>query len=105
MWEDVNLLQTILSGGPSLILAFGIVVVWKTWRVEVKDRIAEREAAITSALALHEKRVQDQEKRVQDALSWSGKYNDLAHEVKSSLAVMDRFMETVERITVARGKP
>lgn len=98
MWEDVNLLQTILSGGPSLILAFGIVVVWKTWRAEVKERIAEREAAITSALALHEK-------RVQDALSWSGKYNDLAHEVKSSLAVMDRFMETVERVTVARGKP
>lgn len=104
MWEDVNLLQTVLNGGPALILAVGIVVVWRTWRNDCKERQTEQETNDRNFRELQEKRIADQEKRVQDALSWSSKYNDLATEVKQSLAVMDRFMQTVEN-TVTRGKP
>jgi len=93
--EELNFLQAIINGGPALLLAFAVIVIWKTWRSDMKKKDEDIAAAYQS-----EKEVQ--EKRIKEAQSWSNKYNDLATKVQDSLSTSERFMEILER-TVVRG--
>jgi hypothetical protein len=94
--EEISVLQAIINGGPSLILAVALVVVWRTWRA---DRKETNELIGTIRQCLEE--VQDQ--RVQDAQAWSEKYNELAAQVKQSLASLERFTGAVERFITRAG--
>ena len=88
--EEFSVLQTIINGGPALVLAAGLVVVWRTWRA---DRKESNQIIGTIRKCLEE--VQDQ--RVKDAQAWSEKYNELAAQVRQSLASLERFAGAVER--------
>ncbi len=93
--EEINLLQTIINGGPALLLGIAVVMLWRTWRSDVKKKDEDIAAA-------HQSEKEIQEKRIMDAESWSKRYNDLATKVQDSLSTSERFMGMVER-TIVRG--
>lgn len=93
MNPDINILQAVLNGGPALILAVGLVVVWKTWRA---DRKESNELLGTIRKCLEE----TQAERVKEAQAWSQKYNELAAQVRQSLESLQRFASAVERFIV-----
>lgn len=92
MLEEINLLQGIVSGGPALILAIGIAVIWRTWRADSKQK-GEELAAAREALS------ENQEKRVEEAQCWSKKYNEVTSNVKTMLESFGEYMKTVERLS------
>lgn len=93
--EEINFLQAIINGGPALLLAIAVVMLWKTWRSDMKKKDEE-------IAAIHESEKEVQEKRIMEAKSWSKRYNDLATKVQDSLSTSERFMGMVER-TIVRG--
>ncbi len=85
--EQLSLLQAIVNGGPAVILAVALYVVWRTWRAELKE---------------HQKFIQDmQEQRVKDALDWSSKYQEMVGKVRETLVNLDGFTKTVEKVLVS----
>jgi hypothetical protein len=95
MNTDISLLQTIINGGPALIIAIGLVFVWRAWRKDVKEHKEEIESLNSCLNDL-------QEQRVNDAIDWSNKYNQLADHVRGSVEVLKNFTGMVER-ALSRG--
>lgn len=94
--DGINLLQTIINGGPALLLAIAVVMLWRTWRSDIKNK-NEDVAKAQNKLAIA------QEQRVSDAQDWSSKYNDLATQVHDSMVASERFMGIVERTITSGG--
>jgi len=94
--EEISLLQSIISGGPALILAVGLVFIWRTWRSDVQENKKEKEALIQCLNEL-------QEQRVADAIEWSQKYNEMANKVGQSVDVLNHFTGMVERALTQGG--
>ena len=90
--EDISIIQALLNGGPALILAVGIAVIWKAWRADSKQKDEEL-AASREALS------ENQEKRVEEAQCWSKKYNEVASQMRVSLESFGEYMKTVERLS------
>jgi predicted negative regulator of RcsB-dependent stress response len=94
--EGISLLQTVINGGPALILAVGLMVVWRTWRQDLKDNQAcsgEQNKVIRQLM----------DDRVQTHKEWAAKFDDMADKVKASLTTLDTFTKTVEKV-ITGGK-
>ena len=94
--EDLNILQTIINGGPAVILAVGLVIVWRAWRAELK----KKDDIIVVIRQLLEK---TQDQRVEDAQHWSEKYSEMASQVQQSLTALERLTQFIERLTSRGG--
>ena len=95
MASEISILQTIINGGPALVLAVALVFVWKAWRKDAKDHKTDLES-------INECLNELQEQRVNDAIDWSNKYNQLADHVRGSVDVLKNFTGMVER-AITRG--
>lgn len=89
--EEISVLQTIINGGPALILAVGIIAIWRAWRTDSQKKDGDLAAAQEALTA-------NQEKRVEEAQCWSKKYNEVATQMKASLQNFDSYMTTVDRL-------
>jgi len=89
--EEISLLQAVVNGGPALILAIGLVVVWRTWRSDITERRVAQDD-------LRQCLKEVQEQRVQDAQNWSEKHNALVDKIKETLVNLDNFTKTVEKV-------
>lgn len=93
---EISLLQAIVNGGPAVILAVGLVFVWRTWRRDNTEHEAEREA-------LRELLMEVQESRVADAERWADKYRELAQETQRTIADLSKVADLLQRFAGPTG--
>ena len=93
---EISLVQTIVNGGPALIIAVGLVFVWRAWRRECTEHEAEREA-------LRELLQEVQENRVADAERWADKYRELAQETQRTIADLSKVADLLQRFAGPGG--
>ena len=93
--EEISILQAVVNGGPALILAIGLVWVWRTWRAERRELVDEVEG-IRATLE------ETQEKRVEDASHWAGKLCEAAKRTTTAISELEKILATTERMI---GRP
>jgi hypothetical protein len=95
--EEISIIQTIVNGGPAVLLAVACVILWRTWRSDSREHKKEVESLNQCLNEL-------QEQRVNDAIEWSQKYNEMAGNVKQSIDVLTHFTGMVERALTQGGR-
>lgn len=88
--EEISILQAIVNGGPALIFAVGLALVWKTWRAERRELVDEIEG-------LRESLGETQERRVADAQHWAGKLCEAAKRTAQAVSELEKILDFVQR--------
>lgn len=95
--EEISILQAVINGGPALLLAIGLVWVWRTWRAERRELVEEIEG-------IRETLEETQEKRVEDAAHWAGKLCEFAKRTTKSITDLEKILDATERIIGRSGR-
>lgn len=95
--EEISILQAVINGGPSLILAVGLIWVWRTWR-------AERREFVDEIVGIRQTLEETQEKRVEDAAHWAGKLCESAKRTAQAISELEKILETTERMIGRPGR-
>lgn len=94
--EEISILQAVINGGPALILAVGLVWVWRTWRGERRELVEE-------IVGIRETLEETQEKRVADAAHWAGKLCEFSKRTTTAITELEKILETTERMIGRAG--